>query len=144
VSGLTEHEPAEIDADSRAFWDGVARGRLVVSRCRACGHQLFPPIASCANCGSRELEPLEVSGDGEIYSWATVHLPLSPEFADEVPYTVVVVQLSGGGRLFGRLLDHDSASPVAGAGVQFETYWVDGRALPGFRIAPVASTETAI
>jgi uncharacterized OB-fold protein len=141
---VTEHDPSEIDSDSSAFWDGVARGKLVVSSCRACGRQLFPPIASCANCGSRELEPLEVSGEGEIYSWATVHLPLADAFAGEVPYTVVVVELPGGGRIFGRLLDDGRVTPVAGAPVQFETYWVDGRALPGFRMASVASTETAI
>ena len=141
---MTEHDPAEIDPDSRDFWDGVTRGRLVVSRCRACGHQLFPPIASCVNCGSRDLEPLEVSGDGEIYSWATVHVALSDAFADEVPYTVVVVELSGGGRLFGRLLEDEPVTPVAGATVRFETYWVDGRWLPGFRLASVAGTETAI
>lgn len=143
---MTEHDPAEIDSDSRAFWDGVARGRLVVSHCRACGHQLFPPIASCANCGSRELEPLEVSGDGEIYSWARVHLPLSDAFVDDVPYTVVVVDISGGGRLFGRLLDDEQVTPVAGAAVRYETYWVGGRALPGFRLALASSagTETAI
>jgi uncharacterized OB-fold protein len=77
----------------------------------------------------------EHTGEGIVYSWATVHLPLDPSFADQVPYTVVVVELTGGARLFGRLLDHDPRRLTAGAPVAFEPVRIGGRTVPGFHLA---------
>ena len=123
------------DRGSAPFWAGIAAGRLIVSRCRACGRHLFPPIATCVHCGSGDVEAVEASGEGTIYSWATVHMALAAEFADEVPYTIVAVDLAEGGRMFGRLLAQDAAPVIAaGARVRFEAYEVAGRALPGFRM----------
>jgi uncharacterized OB-fold protein len=63
-----------------------------------------------------------------------VHLPLDPAFADQVPYTVVVVELAGGARLFGRLLDDDPRGLAAGAPVSFEPVRIGGRSIPGFHL----------
>ena len=125
----------DTDSSSAAFWEGMAEGRLVVSRCRSCGSRLFPAIATCARCGSADLEAEQAGGEGTIYSWATVHMALAAEFADEVPYTIVAVDLAEGGRMFGRLLAQGAAPVIAaGARVRFESYEVAGRALPGFRM----------
>lgn len=122
-----------IDGASAGFWTALAEGRLVVPRCEDCGRHSFPPMPSCPLCGSRHVSPDEVSGDGTIYSWATVHIALSPAFEADVPYTVLVVDLREGGRLMGRFLDGD-ARPQAGASVRFEPYHVGDIVLPGFRL----------
>lgn len=127
-------ETLEVDAVSAPFWEGLAEGRLIVSRCRSCGRQLFPPIGSCSGCGSVAVVSEQVSGAGAVYSWATVHIPLAADTSDPVPYTVVVVELDGGARIFGRLLEMDAARLSAGARVSFEPAVIGGRAAPGFRL----------
>jgi hypothetical protein len=128
-------EALETDADSAPFWEGLAAGRLVVSRCRACGRQLFPPIGTCSRCGSASVVSEEAAGEGTVYSWATVHMPLASDFVEQVPYTVVVVELDEGARVFGRLLGEDAAGLCAGASVRFEPAVIGGRPVPGFRLA---------
>jgi uncharacterized OB-fold protein len=123
-----------IDVASAGFWSALADGRLVVPRCNACGRHSFPPMPSCPRYGSRDVTPDEVSGVGTIYSWATVHIALSPAFEADVPYTVLVVDLREGGRLMGRFLEGD-APPEAGAEVRLAPYRVGEICLPGFRLA---------
>jgi len=38
-------------------------------------------------------EWVKVSGRGNIYSWFVVHYATHPDFVDEVPYAVVIVEL---------------------------------------------------
>ena len=121
------------DVASAGFWSALAEGRLVIPRCDTCGRHSFPPMPSCPLCGSRHVSPDEVSGEGTIYSWATVHIALSPAFEADVPYTVLVVDLCEGGRLIGRFLDGD-AQPQAGASVRIQPYRVGEIVLPGFRL----------
>jgi uncharacterized OB-fold protein len=120
------------DADSEAFWNGLRAGQLQLPHCSA-GHRFFPPMPSCPVCGSTDVGLRPAEGRGRLYSWATVHIALDPAFVPDAPYTVVVAELDGGGRLMGRLLD-TSDELRAGAQVQLETYEVDGETLPGFRL----------
>ncbi len=128
------------DLASAGFWNARADGRLVVPRCNACGRHSFPPMPACPLCGSLDVTPDEVSGAGTIYSWATVHIALSPAFEADVPYTVLVVDLREGGRLLGRYLDGDTP-PQAGAEVQLEPYRVGEIVLPGFRRSEAGSEQ---
>jgi len=130
----TDPRPPESDGSGLEFWRGLSDGRLVLSLCRACGRRRFPPIATCSHCGSSSVVAAEAAGGGQIYSWATIHMALAPEFASQTPYTVVAVDLDEGARVFGRLLG-DPGEGLAGAAVRFEPYEDHGRALLGFRLA---------
>jgi uncharacterized protein len=129
------------DGASSEFWAALGQGRLVVPYCHACGRHSFPPMPSCPRCGSLDVSQDEVSGEGTIYSWATVHIALNPTFEPDVPYTVLVVELREGGRLMGRFLEADAA-PEAGVAVRLHPYRVDGITLPGFRIARADEGES--
>jgi hypothetical protein len=94
-------------------------------------------MPSCPLCGSAEIEEVEASGRGRIYSWITVHIPLDPAFADDVPYTIVAVDLEEGGRLFGRLLEPDPPDLRGGEELLFEPYQSGDVLLPGFHHAPL-------
>src|SRR5262245_3127539 len=96
----------EVDADSALFWEDLHSGALLLPRCMECARCFFPPIPSCPYCGSSNVGTTHGSGLGRIYSWATIHVALHPAFAADVPYTVVVVELDEGPRIFGRLLDN--------------------------------------
>ena len=46
---------------------------------------------------------------GALYSWTVIHLAADPVYAAETPYTVGLVELDDGTRLYGRVVgvDHD-------------------------------------
>jgi uncharacterized OB-fold protein len=59
----------------------------------------------CAKCGSPQWEWAKSSGKGTVFSWTTVMQPMSPQFADAVPYSPVVVELEEGVRMVSWLVD---------------------------------------
>jgi uncharacterized protein len=77
------------------------------------------------------MELADASGRGKIYSWVTVHRALDPVFADDVPYTIVAVDLTEGPRMFGRLCGENSV-PKAELEVIARVYEVRGQRLVGF------------
>jgi uncharacterized OB-fold protein len=87
------------------FWAGTAEGRLLVQKCAACGYLRWPPGPVCNQCQSREFAWMPMSGTGVIESYATYHRALDKRFADDVPYTVGMIELAEGPRLLGRITD---------------------------------------
>jgi len=79
-------------------------GRLMGSECKQCGATNFPPRADCADCLSGDFEYCEVSGRGTIYTYSVI-AAAPTGFEDDVPYTVVVIDLEEGGRLLAWLGD---------------------------------------
>jgi uncharacterized protein len=98
-------EPSEADisislaAYERAF---DAKLRLEADRCVECGTLAYPHRFRCISCGAEgKTETVPLPRDAEIYSLATIHIPV-PGLA--TPYTVVLVNLGESGvRLLGRL-----------------------------------------
>jgi uncharacterized protein len=81
------------DADSQPFWDGCARGQLLVQRCAACGRRRMPPRPMCPHCRSLDAAWEPTSGRGRIWSFVIPHPPLLTAYAEVAPYNVVVVEL---------------------------------------------------
>jgi len=79
-------------------------GRLMGSVCADCGSASFPPRADCPDCMSGDFEYSERSGKGTVYTYSTI-AAAPTGFEDEVPFTVMVVDLSDGGRLLAWLGD---------------------------------------
>lgn len=101
--------PPAGDVDATAFWSALDEGTLLVSVCGACGNRWLPPLATCPRCASRDVarEPSAVTG--ALYSWTVIHMAADPAYAAEAPYTVGLVELDDGARLYGRIVgvDHD-------------------------------------
>jgi len=55
-------------------------------------------------CGSAALKWIEASGRGVIYSYTIIHQNKSPEFVQETPYNVAVVQLEEGPRMMSNIV----------------------------------------
>jgi uncharacterized OB-fold protein len=81
------------DDDSSPFWEGCARGELLVQACDACGRRRIPPRPMCPNCRSFDVRWDPVSGRGTIWSFVVAHPPLLPAYAAVAPYNVIVVAL---------------------------------------------------
>lgn len=59
----------------------------------------------CAKCGSFNWEWSRSSGKGKVFSWTTAIQPMMPQFAGEVPYSPVIVELEEGVRMVTWLTD---------------------------------------
>jgi len=79
--------------DTAPFWEGCARGELLVQTCSNCGHRRFPPRPMCPVCRSIEATWEPTSGRGRVWSVIIPHPPLLPAYADLAPYNVIVVEL---------------------------------------------------
>lgn len=86
------------------FWAATRAGRLEVPRCSDCGYLTWPPEPVCPECQHAEHEWVEVAATGELWSFATYHRALDPAFADAVPYTVGLVQLDAGPKMYGLMV----------------------------------------
>ncbi|MEG0676977.1 MAG: OB-fold domain-containing protein [Comamonas sp.] len=87
--------PTEISAP---FWQGLKAQEVRVQRCDQ-GHWLFFPRRHCPVCGSRDVQWHKVSGEGQLYSFTIARIPTLPEFTDELPQLLAVVELEEGVRM---------------------------------------------
>jgi len=123
-----------VDDDTRAYWAGLARGELLLQHCLDCGSIQFYQRALCGRCLSPRVEHRPASGRGTIYSFSTVHRPPSAEFKEDVPYTVVLVELEEGPRMISTLCD--APPETVGIGQAVEIVYEPAAAeiaLPRFR-----------
>ena len=104
----------------QAFWDGAAKGKLLIQRCADCGHVQFYPRPACVACFSASLGWQESAGAGEVYSYTAVRAPINPVFQDEVPIYLVDVILADGVRVLARLADSEPGELEIGASVTVE------------------------
>lgn len=80
---------------SAPFWDGLNAHQVRLQQCDH-GHWLFFPRTHCPTCGSRHLTWKTVSGEGSLYSYTVARVPTLPEFSDEMPQLLAVVELDEG------------------------------------------------
>ena len=85
--------PDTEDPESKPFWDGAARGELVVQKCSGCGRMRIPPRPMCPSCRSLENEWVPVSGRGRVWSFVVAHPPLLPAYMEVAPFNVITVEL---------------------------------------------------
>jgi uncharacterized OB-fold protein len=97
------------------FQQAIAEGRVVVAVCSRCGKQQAIPSETCFTCGSDALSTRPHDGGGRAFSWVVCHFPFDEEYRGELPYTVVMVALDGGGRVYGR---YASGCPQLAAGMR--------------------------
>jgi len=83
------------DEASAPFFQGAARGELVLQRCRSCGAFMWPVKPRCVECFSAEVEWAPASRRAELYSFVVVHQRY-PGF--EEPYIIATVETPDGVR----------------------------------------------
>ncbi|MGH8437048.1 MAG: OB-fold domain-containing protein [Pseudomonas sp.] len=88
--------PTEISAP---FWEGLKAERLLIQQCNACEHWVFYPRRHCPSCLAHDLSWREVSGGASLYSFTVTRIATLPDFADEMPQKLAVVELDEGVRI---------------------------------------------
>jgi uncharacterized OB-fold protein len=128
----------EITPLTQPFWDGARAGRLVLQRCRACGHYDHPPFPECTQCRSAETGFVPVSGRGTIFQRCIVASPVVAGFEQRIPYACLAVELDEqpGLVVIGNLVEAPPQEAVIGRRVEvvFEDAG-EGFVLPMFRLA---------
>lgn len=84
---------------SAPFWDGLKEHQVRLQQCDACSHWIFFPRAHCPRCASTNLSWRPVDGTGVVYTYTVARVPTLPEFADEMPQILAVVEFDEGPRL---------------------------------------------
>ena len=118
---------------TQPFWDATGQHRLVLPRCHR-GHTFYYPRTHCPECLSNQLEWIEASGRGRLYSYTVARRPQSPEFAADVPYIIAAITLDEGPRMTSLLVEADPDHVEIDGAV--EVVWDDvaeGIAMPYFR-----------
>lgn len=101
---MTKARPLPVpDAETAPYWEAAAEGRLVIQKCGHCGAFRFYPRLVCPSCMSGDVEWVEASGQGRVYSYTIVHRA-PPAFRDAAPYVIAVIELDEGVRMMSRLL----------------------------------------
>lgn len=80
------------------FWAGTKEHKLLLQRCRD-GHVFYYARSHCPNCLSNDLEWIESSGRGTLYSFTVCERAQSPEFNGDIPYIVGAIALEEGPRM---------------------------------------------
>ena len=127
----------EPNADSRAYWEAARDRRLVVHGCRACGQRHFMPRGQCPACWSSDLEWVDCSGLGTVYSASVVHRAPTPDFAANAPYVIALIDLEEGPRMFANVVGAGALETTIGDRVEltFESRG-DGVLVPQFTRRP--------
>ena len=128
----------EANGDSRPYWAAAAEGRLLIRACKACGARHFMPRNQCPECWSDQLEWVESTGRGTVYSLSTVHRAPTPDFGAKTPYVIAMIDLDEGPRMFSNLIGEGAAEARIGDRVEvvFEER-AEGFKLPQFQRSAV-------
>lgn len=115
-----------ITHDNRFFWEGLASDRLLIQRCAACHRLQHPPAPMCPGCHGLEMDSIEASGRGVVYSFVVAEHPPIPPF--EYPNVIALVELEEGTRLVSRLVGIEPGAVRIGMPVHVEFERIE----PGF------------
>ncbi len=129
--------PVVRDEASAEFFDGTARGVLLLRRCLACAHVRAPEIPMCTGCLSEAFEWTSAAGTGQLVSWVVLHAKPSLDGTASEPRIVATVELSEGPWIASALMGVEADRLTGGMPVvvAFERP-DDSEAIPVFRPAP--------
>lgn len=90
---------------SKPFWEGTKRHKLLLKKCKTCGHIDHPPYLYCTACSSEDCEWFEASGKATLYAYAvnTYGVPFS--FLEDLPYVLALIDLPEGPRMISNIVE---------------------------------------
>ena len=90
---------------SKVFYEGCKQNKLLYQQCKDCGQVVFFPKFLCSNCMSRDLEWKESKGKGKIYSFTVTYDFAPPDFMDDVPYALAIIDIDEGFRIMSNVVE---------------------------------------
>ncbi len=112
---------------------------LVGGRCNGCGALSFPRTTTCFECGSENIDAVDVGGEGTLFCETTVQMKTDRYAAG---YVVGYVSMPNGLRVFGQFRKPESHEFRVGDPMKVEiaTLWHEGAdEVVCYRFAPTGS-----
>ena len=95
---------------TRPFWEGTREGKLMLPHCVDCDRVHWYPRHICPNCHSMNLDWIQGSGEGTLYTYAVQHLTFGP-WAEKAPFVTAYIDLDEGDRMLTVLRGVDPDKP---------------------------------
>ena len=116
---MSNNKPMPIPTEiSAPFWEGLKAERVLIQQCNQCSHWVFYPRRHCPACLAHELTWREVSGGATLYSFTVTRIATLPDFADEMPQILAVIELDEGVRINSNLVGLDEHEVKIGMRLQ--------------------------
>lgn len=103
------NKPApEVNPWAKPFWEAARENRLIIQKCADCSQHVFYPRMLCPQCFSKNLQWVEASGRGTIYSYTVVMNNSPSVFIKDIPYVVALIKLEEGVQMLSNIVECDS------------------------------------
>jgi len=97
---MSNNKPLPLATEiSAPFWEGLRARSLLIQQCNACSQWIFYPRRHCPGCLAHDLSWRTVGGGATLYSYTVTRIATLPDFADEMPQKLAVVELDEGVRI---------------------------------------------
>ena len=94
-----------LDKDSRVFWDGAKKNKLMIQKCKDTGICFLYSRGHSKVSADSEYEWVEASGKGNVYSFTISHIPGgSKYYLDKTPYVIGSILLEEGVRITSNII----------------------------------------
>jgi uncharacterized OB-fold protein len=98
-----------------SFYQFLGENKLMGSRCGSCGALHVPPRAICPACFGEKMSWVEMSGEGKLVAFTTVHIAptamIEVGYGRDNPYCTGIVELAEGPAISAQILGVDPAMP---------------------------------
>ncbi|GAB1261836.1 Zn-ribbon domain-containing OB-fold protein [Aurantivibrio plasticivorans] len=111
------------EGPDKQYADFIAAGKFMIQHCESCSQHVFYPRLICSHCGSDQLEWVEASGRGVVYSTST------PRGGKEGDYNISLIDLEEGPRMMSRVVDIAPGDVKIGLEVEAFIGEIDGVSL---------------
>jgi hypothetical protein len=108
----------EPNAVTKPFWDAAREHRLLIQRSKRTGKYVFYPRLVSPFGTDDVLEWTEVSGRGSVYSYTIARRPTGPQWANDGPYVIAIVELEEGPHLTANIIGCDTGAVRIGMPVE--------------------------
>ena len=96
------------------FFEALKNGTIKTTRCKECGTIYFPPQVDCPKCRVRNMEWIDIKGEGELITWTVINAkPLS--FSHHNDYVVGIVRMPQGFNILAWIRGADPGKLAPGA-----------------------------
>jgi len=92
---------------ARPFWEAAKEKRLIIQQCKDCEKHIFYPRIACPHCFSDQVDWVEASGKGNVYSFTVVNNNAPSAFIPDIPYVIAVVKLEEGVQMLSNIVGCD-------------------------------------
>ena len=96
--------PQPITPEAKPYWDGLREQKLMLPRCRACQRAFLYPRVLCPFCHGSDIEWVQASGRGKLYSFEIAYQTISKAFKVKPPYVLAMIELEEGPRMMSNLV----------------------------------------